>query len=281
MNESDKLTNAELEEILELDRHGTAAPWTLWTSNSHRRITGPSGRDGGVLSGTVHPVDHHPDLTGDNLKVDLLLIVRGRNLLARAARTVADLRRDIAEQAEYTGSRLAQRERETAAAIADRRDAERELAEARVEIARLRLDLEGLRTTQAQRDEEEIALHAENLDLRDQIAFLRDEWSIFSARPCPACVYQEGKFLRYCKPHEETDLYKRALARATTAIAQAIERTATSIARWTVAIHADARPRQREAASAIAARIEAGEWSPGAAVIAELAQSEIESQESA
>lgn len=55
----------------------TAAPWELWTSNSFRRITGPSGRDGGVLSGTVQRHDGQPDLAAT--PVDLSGIVALRN----------------------------------------------------------------------------------------------------------------------------------------------------------------------------------------------------------
>lgn len=55
----------------------TAAPWELWTSNSFRRVTGPNGRDGGVLSGTVQRHDGHPDLAAT--PIDLSGIVALRN----------------------------------------------------------------------------------------------------------------------------------------------------------------------------------------------------------
>jgi len=41
----------------------TARPWRWWTSNSFLRLSSdPSGKDGDVLHGTVHPVDKHPDV---------------------------------------------------------------------------------------------------------------------------------------------------------------------------------------------------------------------------
>jgi hypothetical protein len=49
--------------------------------------------------------------------------------------------------------------------------------------------------------------------LADQLAFIRDEWSPSGARACPACVYDNGKFIRRCKIHEE---YDRLAAEATT-----------------------------------------------------------------
>lgn len=38
-------------------------PWETWTSNSYRRITGPDGKDGGVLHALNHRSDGHPDLS--------------------------------------------------------------------------------------------------------------------------------------------------------------------------------------------------------------------------
>jgi hypothetical protein len=38
-------------------------PWTVWTSNSFRRITSHEGGDGDVLSGTIQRADNHPDLS--------------------------------------------------------------------------------------------------------------------------------------------------------------------------------------------------------------------------
>lgn len=31
----------------------TATPWSWWTSNSHARLTGADGRDGGVISASI------------------------------------------------------------------------------------------------------------------------------------------------------------------------------------------------------------------------------------
>lgn len=40
-----------------------SGPWEVWTSCSFRRISGPDGGDGDVLSGTVQRSDGHPDLS--------------------------------------------------------------------------------------------------------------------------------------------------------------------------------------------------------------------------
>jgi hypothetical protein len=40
----------------------TPGPWEMWTSNSFRRISGPDGRDGGVLCAITQCRHGHPDL---------------------------------------------------------------------------------------------------------------------------------------------------------------------------------------------------------------------------
>ena len=40
-----------------------ALPWELWTACSFRRITGPDGKDGGVLHAYNQRSDNHPDLS--------------------------------------------------------------------------------------------------------------------------------------------------------------------------------------------------------------------------
>jgi hypothetical protein len=39
----------------------------------------------------------------------------------------------------------------------------------------------------------------------EALRFIRDDWSEYGARACPACVYVEGKFIRSCKIHEALD----------------------------------------------------------------------------
>lgn len=56
-----------------------AGPWELWTSCSFRRITGPDGKDGGVLSAYNQRSDNHPDLSMPEDK--LFALVRLRNAL--------------------------------------------------------------------------------------------------------------------------------------------------------------------------------------------------------
>lgn len=48
-------------------------------------------------------------------------------------------------------------------------------------------------------------LRSEMKDTQDAIEFLRDGWSEFGARPCPACLYVDGKFIRSCKLHQEIE----------------------------------------------------------------------------
>jgi len=40
---------------------------------------------------------------------------------------------------------------------------------------------------------------------REAITFLRDDWHPYSSRACPACLYENGKFIRRCKVHEALD----------------------------------------------------------------------------
>lgn len=55
------------------------APWELWTSCSYRRITGPDGKEGGVLHAYNQRSDGHPDLSMP--EDQLLALVRLRNAL--------------------------------------------------------------------------------------------------------------------------------------------------------------------------------------------------------
>ena len=43
---------------------------------------------------------------------------------------------------------------------------------------------------------------AEIRRLREDLLFIRDKWDLYGARGCPACVYENGKFIRLCKIHE-------------------------------------------------------------------------------
>ncbi|MEO7895882.1 MAG: hypothetical protein ABIR65_01165 [Pseudolysinimonas sp.] len=58
------------------------------------------------------------------------------------------------------------------------------------------------------------ALIAEIERLRADIAFLRDEWSPFSSRPCPACVFVDGKLERHCRVHAADTASSAALVEA-------------------------------------------------------------------
>lgn len=53
-----------------------SGPWALWTSCSYRRITGPLGRDGGVLSAYNQRSDGHPDLSMPEDQLQELVALR-------------------------------------------------------------------------------------------------------------------------------------------------------------------------------------------------------------
>lgn len=53
-----------------------AGPWELWTSCSFRRIVGPSGADGDVLSAYNQRGDNHPDLSMPEGQLQELVALR-------------------------------------------------------------------------------------------------------------------------------------------------------------------------------------------------------------
>lgn len=73
----------------------TKGPWEVWTSNSFRRITGPSRVDGGVLSGTVQRSDGQPDLCGEKRDDDLAFIVAAREAVPALLADVEALRKAL------------------------------------------------------------------------------------------------------------------------------------------------------------------------------------------
>lgn len=60
------------------DERIPAGPWTVWTSNSFRRITGPDRKDGGVLSAVVHR-DGQADLSMREEALKALCSIRNRH----------------------------------------------------------------------------------------------------------------------------------------------------------------------------------------------------------
>lgn len=50
-------------------------PWETWTSCSFRRISGPDGKDGGVLHATKHKYDGHPDLSWTERQCDAICAI--------------------------------------------------------------------------------------------------------------------------------------------------------------------------------------------------------------
>lgn len=69
------------------------APWELWTSNSFRRITGPDGKDGGVLSAYRQRSDGHPDLSMP--EDQLFALVRLRNALPGLLARIRELEEGV------------------------------------------------------------------------------------------------------------------------------------------------------------------------------------------
>lgn len=70
------LSRPELEELERLNREATPGPWEWWTSNSMRRLTGPSGQAGGVAHAFVAH-DRVPDIAIRD--EDMRLIAELRN----------------------------------------------------------------------------------------------------------------------------------------------------------------------------------------------------------
>lgn len=73
----------------------TKGPWKWWTSNSFRRLSGPDGKDGGVLCPTVSRSDGHPDLIVS--KADMALIESAPDLLEALEAVVRVADRDTVE----------------------------------------------------------------------------------------------------------------------------------------------------------------------------------------
>jgi hypothetical protein len=89
-----------------IDRAMTAGPWSVWNSNSFRRITALDRRDGGVLSGAIQRGDRQVDLCGENLDEDLAGICDLRDAAPRVAfalRAMAEeIRRLVAAQPNWS-----------------------------------------------------------------------------------------------------------------------------------------------------------------------------------
>jgi hypothetical protein len=72
--------SAEVEGVVgrleEIDRTLPAGPWEVWTSCSFRRITGPDGKDGHVLSAYNQRGDGHPDLSMPETQLQALVALR-------------------------------------------------------------------------------------------------------------------------------------------------------------------------------------------------------------
>jgi hypothetical protein len=102
------MTKTLVERLREIDARLPAGPWKLWTSCSFRRIGGPSGADGDVLSAYAQRSDGHPDLS--MREEQLAELVELRNILPAAASRIEELERretrfrlamaDVAVQAE-------------------------------------------------------------------------------------------------------------------------------------------------------------------------------------
>lgn len=86
MDRSDLITRLEQAEAVL-----PAGPWEVWTSCSFRRITGPDGRDGGVLSAINQRGDGHPDLSMNEEQLRALVDLRNElPALLRAIKEGAD-----------------------------------------------------------------------------------------------------------------------------------------------------------------------------------------------
>ncbi len=93
MTDPTETKNPSIEGLVErlraLDAALPAGPWELWTSCSFRRITGPDGKDGGVLSAYLQRSDNHPDLSMPEHQLQALVDLR--NAAPEAASDLARL----------------------------------------------------------------------------------------------------------------------------------------------------------------------------------------------
>jgi hypothetical protein len=100
----DLLTRAEAlaKEHEQHDKVMTPGEWSVWTSNSFRRITAHRQPDGGVLRGALQRPDGHPDLNGNNRDADL----EGICFLHNAAPEVSTLLRELVAEVERLAAAL-------------------------------------------------------------------------------------------------------------------------------------------------------------------------------
>lgn len=92
-----------VERLARADAELPEGPWEVWSSCSFRRITGPDGKDGGVLSGEVQRSDGHPDLSMSERQLQALCDLRNgvRALLSERAALVEALERAREERDDY------------------------------------------------------------------------------------------------------------------------------------------------------------------------------------
>jgi hypothetical protein len=85
-----------IEELSALLEAATPAPWEVWSSNSHLRLTNPGGPDGGVCSAMVAS-DGVPVLAVRRSNIELMAALRNAapQLLA-AARDCLELHQQLA-----------------------------------------------------------------------------------------------------------------------------------------------------------------------------------------
>lgn len=83
----------DIEGLKRLDARATPTPWAWWTSNSVKRITGPDGKDGGVLCSYRFDSGTDVAITDDNMAV----LVAARNALPSLIAEVESLRKQLEE----------------------------------------------------------------------------------------------------------------------------------------------------------------------------------------
>lgn len=63
MDSEAPITEADLDRWDVITDNASRGPWEWWTSNSFRRLSGPSGKDGDILHAVVSQYDRHPDVS--------------------------------------------------------------------------------------------------------------------------------------------------------------------------------------------------------------------------
>lgn len=96
------LSEQRLAEIRARVEAAQVGPWEWWTSCSFRRLSGPDGKDGGVLRAVVYR-DGQPGIEGS--EEDMSLLAHARTDIPDLLEEVERLRAEVASMRQETAER--------------------------------------------------------------------------------------------------------------------------------------------------------------------------------